>query len=109
MTQKVFMKESLSTQKQSKQLQLFFKSAVKFEKVEPEFKKYELINYLNNLDWSQPWDSGAQFSSICVYSATQDSYDPNILTEFVDNLVDVESGFYFKNKPADTRQLFNGR
>ena len=31
----------------------------------------ELEDYLKNLDWSKPWTSGAQFSSICVYNETQ--------------------------------------
>ena len=104
----VYERKSVNAETKQAIATLFQVGSKNLKKVEPEFKKYELIKYLNNLDWSQPWDSGAQFSSICVYSATQDSYDPNILTEFVDNLVDVESGFYFKNKPADTRQLFNG-
>ena len=80
----------------------------KFKKLEPEFNSKEVLNYLNNLDWSKPWASGAQFSSICVYSATQESYDSKLLKEFIDNLVDVESGFYFRDKPYRQRQLFNG-
>ena len=27
--------------------------------------------YLGSLDWSKPWSAGAQFSSICVYTKTQ--------------------------------------
>jgi len=77
-------------------------------KVEPEFDKNNILQYLNALDWSQPWASGAQYSSLCVYSSTQNSYDQQQLKDFSDDLVDIESGFYFINKPNDKRQLFNG-
>ena len=77
-------------------------------KVEPEFDDKNIIQYLNDLDWAQPWASGAQYSSLCVYSSTQNSYDQQLLKDFSDDLVDVESGFYFINKPSDKRQLFNG-
>lgn len=77
-------------------------------KVAAEFDNSRIIQYLNKLDWSQPWASGAQFSSLCVYSSTQNSYNPQLLKEFSNDLVDKESGFYFKFKPNDKRQLFNG-
>ena len=77
-------------------------------KVEPEFDSKSVVDYLDNLDWSQPWASGAQFSSLCVYAVTQDTYDTDYLRSFSDNLVDTDTGFYFKREPRDQRELFNG-
>tara|TARA_B100001996_G_scaffold133739_1_gene101784 strand:+ start:8078 stop:9187 length:1110 start_codon:yes stop_codon:yes gene_type:complete len=76
--------------------------------VKPEFDESNLIKYLHSLDWSRPWASGAQFSSMCVYSATQETYNVNILSEFSNNLVNKDSGFYYKEEPSDKRELFNG-
>lgn len=68
----------------------------------------EMLNFLNNLDWSKPWSSGAQFSSLCVYSSTQNSYDKNELIKFVNSLVQTDSGFYYSNEPNNIREIFNG-
>ena len=35
------------------------------------FDGNSVVEYLNKLDWSKPWASGAQFSSICVFTTTQ--------------------------------------
>ena len=104
----VYEKKSINAETKQAIATLYQIGSKNLKTVEPEFKGAELLNYLNSLDWSLPWASGAQFSSICVYSATQESYDSKLLKEFVDSLVDVESGFYLKGKPTDTRQLFNG-
>jgi hypothetical protein len=32
----------------------------------------QVFSYLEQLDWQFPWSAGAQFSSYCVYSKTQD-------------------------------------
>ena len=45
-------------------------------------------------------ETGAQYSSLCVYSSTQNSYDKQLL-RYTDDLVDIDSGFYFINKPND--------
>lgn len=77
--------------------------------VENEFlNSNDLINYLNNLDWTRPWSSGAQFSSICVYAKTQNNYDIDVLKQFCDSIVDKNSGFYFKGQPQSTREILNG-
>lgn len=30
-----------------------------------------IIKYLDSLDWSKPWNAGAQYAAICVFNATQ--------------------------------------
>jgi len=34
-------------------------------------ENHEVEKYLDSLNWNNPWTSGAQFSSLCVFSATQ--------------------------------------
>jgi hypothetical protein len=77
--------------------------------LEKEHKNFvDAKNYLNSLDWSQPWSAGAQFSSMCVYSETQDfGYSKN-LYEYITSLVDEQTGSYYKNTPGTSRQIING-
>jgi len=70
--------------------------------------------YLNNLNWSYPWNAGAQYSSICLFSSTQ--IDNNIkkekikkdLNQYSDDLVNYESGLYHKGKQTNRHELING-
>lgn len=79
------------------------------EPLEDTFYSENLLNsYLNNLDWSKPWTSGAQFASLCVYSKTQSfDYEP-ILLKFSEKILDSETGSYFIQKPKHTREVING-
>ena len=104
----VFERKSINAETKQAISTLFQVRSQNTFRVEPEFHNKNIIQYLSELDWSQPWASGAQYSSICVYSSTQNSYDAELLKGFSDDLVDIESGFYFKNKINDKRQLFNG-
>ena len=104
----VYEKKSVNAETKQAIATLYQVKAQNKFKVEPEFDSENVLQYLTNLDWSSPWASGAQYSAICVYSSTQNSYDKEMLKEFSDNLVDVESGFYFKHKPNNNRELFNG-
>jgi len=67
-----------------------------------------LLNYLNSLDWSKPWTSGAQFSSLCVYSTSQGYKNKDILISFANNIADKNTGSYFKSKPKEIREIING-
>jgi len=79
------------------------------EKIDSEFNSDEqLYSYLSKLDWSKPWASGAQFSSLCVFSATQGYNNIETLIKFSNTLVDKETGFYFGSKPVSNREMFNG-
>ena len=104
----VFERKSINAETKQAISTLFQVGSSNRLKVEPEFDDKNIIHYLNSLDWSQPWASGAQYSSLCVFSSTQNSYDKQLLKNFSDDLVDIDSGFYFINKPNDKRQLFNG-
>ena len=66
------------------------------------------IDYLKNLDWSKPWSSGAQFSSMCVFSTTQDLDLKKDLEIFIDGLADLNTGSYFTKYPNSNREIING-
>lgn len=70
------------------------------------------VNYfLNSYDWSKPWDAGAQFSGICVFTATQleESNQNSVHIEnFISKLANQEYGIYFKNELPKTNEAING-
>ena len=68
----------------------------------------EVLDSLNSLNWSTPWTSGAQFSSFCVYSKTQDLDYSDTLTKFISGLVDENTGSYFNKYPNNSREIING-
>ena len=68
----------------------------------------DLKNYLVNLDWSKPWNAGAQFSSLCVYSETQLYKHSEELYSFVSEIVDSNTGSYFLGNPNHSREIING-
>ncbi len=76
--------------------------------------KEEMSNYLNNLDWTKPWNAGAQFSAMCVFAATQksDEKDSEIaikqLKDFAFSIADKKSGTFFAGKKPDQKELING-
>ncbi len=80
-----------------------------------EFPKteIELNSYLNSLNWEKPWSAGAQFASLCVFVDTQLQEKENklckkVLIDFVDYLVDKDSGFYFKGNTPSNQEIING-
>ncbi len=72
------------------------------------FDGSSVVDYLNKLDWSKPWASGAQFSSVCVFSATQNLGLENELEILIDNLANKNTGSYFTQKPSNNREVING-
>ncbi len=70
--------------------------------------KNKLNKYLDSLDWSTPWTSGAQFASICVLSRTQGYQLENFLDEYITKMVDINTGSYYSKYPSDNREIING-
>jgi len=68
----------------------------------------EMLDYLNGLDWSNPWSAGGQYSSLCVYSVTQSYNFREELIKYSNKLVDKETGAYFNGKPSSSREVING-
>ena len=67
-----------------------------------------LIQYLDGLNWSYPWNSGGQYASLCVYSKTQGYKKEQILENYILKLIDSKTGAYFRNKPSSSREIING-
>ena len=79
------------------------------KKVENIFKnKLDLANYLSSLNWLTPWGSGAQFSSICVFNATQNLNLTNDLSSFIETKLNPETGSYHDPELSDKREIING-
>ncbi len=67
-----------------------------------------VINYLNSLDWSRPWNAGAQFSSLCVYSETQNFNYKRTLESFILTKLNSQTGSYHNPNISDNREVING-
>lgn len=75
----------------------------------PEFTDpIDIKTYLNSLDWSKPWTSGAQFASLCVFSKVNSGINDDFLIEFANSIVNSETGGYFLKKPNHSREVING-
>ena len=78
------------------------------------FFENNISKYLNSLNWSKPWNAGAQFSALCVFLESQEKqnnlYDEmkKELVNFSNNIVDTETGCYFKNNIPEKNELING-
>ena len=68
----------------------------------------DVDSYLNRYDWSKPWNAGAQFSSLCVYSNTHKLNLENSLQEYIEKKLDPDTGSYFSHKPQSVREIING-
>ena len=78
-------------------------------KVENKFTQNQSVEaYLNGFDWSKPWNAGAQFSSLCVFSTTQNFDIKDELNKFINKKVDETTGSYFSEKPTSNREIING-
>ena len=68
----------------------------------------DISYYLDTLDWSKPWSSGAQFASMCVFSETQGLNLKSELQNFIKKIADKDTGSYFKEYPKSEREVING-
>lgn len=76
-----------------------------------------LTHYLNAFDWSQPWEAGAHAATLAVYYQTQ---APRFLpldrvnalnyqlNDFINGLLDPQTGAYFQGNVPPYEQLING-
>ena len=68
----------------------------------------QIINFLKSLDWEKPWSAGAQFSSLCVYTRTQNFQYENVLLNFITYMHNSETGSYHSSKVSSKREVING-
>ena len=85
----------------------------KFEYLDFPKNKHDISKFISALNWNKPWDSGAQFSALCVFSRTQLKHEEyevakehlfNSITKYVDN----ESGAYFQGNQPSNQEVING-
>lgn len=80
-----------------------------YEQIQLKYDTSEkILYYLNNLDWSKPWTSGAQFASICVFNKAQELNYTHLLKDFASKIADKNTGSYFLNLPNSSREVING-
>ncbi len=76
--------------------------------------KDDINSYLNSLDWTKPWNAGAQFSAVCVFISTQIKSEKKIkelslvLEDFILSIVDKETGVFYKGKKPKDHEIING-
>ena len=74
---------------------------------------FEINGFLNSLNWSYPWNSGAQYSALCVFAKTQlneKNFEDasNALENFCNNLVNKENGLYYQGRFTTSNEVING-
>jgi len=76
-------------------------------------EREKIIEFLDAQNWRYPWNAGAQFSSLCVFSKTQLKENnfksvKNSLENYIKKTVDKDTGAYFKGKTPENREIING-
>ena len=77
------------------------------------FKKNDIFDFLYSLNWSKPWSAGGQFAALSVFSKTQLKEDQyantfNSLSEFLNEIIDNETGLYYLNSFENRSEVING-
>ena len=73
----------------------------------------EICSYLDSFNWEEPWNAGAQFSALCVFTSTQlDSPKKErnelILYKYLDKVLENSSGFYHRGIEVGQKEKING-
>mgnify|MGYP001159915151 FL=1 len=89
------------------------KSETKLKYLDFPKTKIEIDNFLENLNWSTPWSSGAQFSSLCVFAKTQLEKKQfkeiqSFLIEFIEKLANPNTGAYYLGSEPSQQEIING-
>ena len=108
-TKKILLKKSINAETKQSVATLSELGEISNKIVEFPFRdSSELLNYLNSLNWDKPWTSGAQFSSLCVFSKTQENKFKEELEDFILSLSNKETGSYHSKDLSDKREIING-
>ena len=75
--------------------------------------KDEISKYLDSLNWARPWNAGAQFSALCVFTTTQlenneAEYNAKYLYKYLEKILNKDTGLYYKNKDVGLNEKING-
>ena len=86
----------------------------KNKKMYSDFPKSDIQDFLSSFDWAKPWDAGAQFAGISVFSKTQtpsnDEYEQikSELVKFISTKVNTDDGAYYIGSQPSMTQAING-
>ena len=78
------------------------------------FRSQKKIASVNSLDWTKPWNAGAQYSALCVFIQTQITSETlkkeliKTLEDFVILLSHKDSGLFYSGKKPSDIELVNG-
>jgi len=84
---------------------------VKYTFVDFPSSEVEINQYLNSLDWSKPWNAGAQFASLSVFSSQENLDNKEIkdyLKSFILSKLNKENGLYYSGIQNSQHELING-
>ncbi|MDA8923119.1 hypothetical protein N9I52_03685 [Acidimicrobiia bacterium] len=76
--------------------------------------KEEIKSYLKSLDWTKPWNAGAQFSALCVFVETQTTSKSlkkdliKTLEDFVISISHKDTGLFYSGKKPSNVESVNG-
>ncbi|MDA9732295.1 hypothetical protein N9U41_00465 [Acidimicrobiaceae bacterium] len=89
-----------------------FQVDAKNERLYGEFEKEheDIVNFLENLNWSKPWSSGAEYANLCVFNKTQlndNEKQSKILKSQIKKYLNND-GFYYQGETPSQSQLING-
>ena len=71
----------------------------------------EIYKYLDSLNWSKPWNAGAQFASLSVFSCQPNLDNQEIndsLKSFILTKLNKENGLYYSGVQNSQHELING-
>lgn len=88
-------------------------SASKFSYNEFPQNNNDINDYLDGFNWNKPWNAGAQFASICVFSSTQLKSEEkklsfSLLENFINNKLNHENGLYYEGQYPGSVETING-
>ena len=73
----------------------------KIQYIEFPTTEESIIKYLDSFNWENPWSAGAQFSTLCLFTATQiiDNVEvKQVLKDYIKTKLDADTGFTIQKK-----------
>ena len=76
-------------------------------------KKEDIVIFLDSLDWSKPWNAGAQYAALSVFNITQlnknkSEENSEILYEYLQKITQIDTGFYHSDSEIELNEKING-
>jgi len=104
-------KSIIAETKQAISTLLQVNSAQKFQYINNQLEESSLERLLNELNWENPWDAGAQFANTAFFlqASSKENYkEKEILINYIKKLVSQNTGTYGVERQALSSALVNG-